>query len=317
MVKFSFKNRKYGFSMLEATITMLMVAVFTAAATNVFTRKHQKVAHTTSHGSFECYYDGEGQLCQRMAQEGIFQEPTCGLAECTFKPLKASEYYVVNAIGGGGGGNTSGLGGSAGEYRTFFIPSISKELHILPGKGGLAGSDPTDGEDTIIENKDGESLLIAFGGKGGYLNQSAYKNTIEAEDIYDCSLYFTDGSTALEYCGGNTPYCNINTSSIYIYYCYSSTSRSLPTTSSYLKFDSDGQLYYQNSTMSSRGVLAYLYARDDVLNFNTSTNEHPSKLDEYLEAVEMDDANVWRMGIGGRGSSGAQNGTPGAVLIVW
>lgn len=303
--------------MLEATITMLMVAVFTAAATNVFTRKHQKVAHTTSHGSFECYYDGEGQLCQRMAQEGIFQEPTCGLAECTFKPLKASEYYVVNAIGGGGGGNTSGLGGSAGEYRTFFIPSISKELHILPGKGGLAGSDPTDGEDTIIENKDGESLLIAFGGKGGYLNQSAYKNTIEAEDIYDCSLYFTDGSTALEYCGGNTPYCNINTSSLYIYYCYSSTSPSLPTTSSYLKFDSDGQLYYQNSTMSSRGVLAYLYARDDVLNFNTSTNEHPSKLDEYLEAVEMDDANVWRMGIGGRGSSGAQNGTPGAVLIVW
>lgn len=317
MVKFSFKNRKYGFSMLEATITMLMVAVFTAAATNVFTRKHQKVAHTTSHGSFECYYDGEGQLCQRMAQEGIFQEPTCGLAECTFKPLKASEYYVVNAIGGGGGGNTSGLGGSAGEYRTFFIPSISKELHILPGKGGLAGSDPTDGEDTIIENKDGESLLIAFGGKGGYLNQSAYKNTIEAEDIYDCSLYFTDGSTALEYCGGNTPYCNINTSSLYIYYCYSSTSPSLPTTSSYLKFDSDGQLYYQNSTMRSRGVLAYLYARDDVLNFNTSTNEHPSKLDEYLEAVEMDDANVWRMGIGGRGSSGAQNGTPGAVLIVW
>lgn len=311
------KKHRYGFSMLEATVTMLMVAVFTAAATNIFTRKHQKVAHTTSHGSFECYYDVAGQLCQRLAQEGIFQEPTCGLTECTFKPLKASEYYVVNAIGGGGGGRSSGLGGSAGEYRTFFIPSITKELRIIPGRGGTAGEAPTDGGDTIIENTDGESLMIAYGGKGGYLNQSDYKNTIKAEDIYDCSLYFTDGSTALESCGGNMPYCNINTSSLYIYYCYSSTSPSLPTTSSYLKFDSDGQLYYQNSTMSSKGVLAYLYVRDDVLNFNTSTSEHPSKLDEYLEAVEMDDANVWGMGIGGQGSSDPQNGTSGAVLIVW
>ena len=69
--------------------------------------------------------------------------------------------------------------------------------------------------------------------------------------------------------------------------------------------------------MSSKGVLAYLYVRDDVLNFNTSTSEHPSKLDEYLEAVEMDDANVWGMGIGGQGSSDPQNGTSGAVLIVW
>lgn len=317
MVKHSAK-RKYGFSMLEAAVTMLMVAVFTAAATNVFTRKHQKVAHTTSHGSFECYYNEAGQICQRMSQEGIYQEPSCELPECTFKPLKASEYYVVNAIGGGGGGNTAGLGGSAGEYRTFFIPSISKELRIIPGKGGTAGSTPADGEATVIENTDGESLLIAYGGKGGYVNESTYKSTIKAEDIYACSLYFGDGSTALESCASRdkTPYCQINTQSVYAEYCVDRDTISLPS-SSYLYFDTDNQLYAQNSYMRNRNVKMYLYVRDEVLNFNTTRNEAPSKLDEYLDAAELDDANVWRMGIGGSGSPNAQDGTPGAVLIVW
>lgn len=305
--------------MLEAAITMFMVAVFTAAASNIFTQKHQKVAHTTSHGSFECYYNAEGQICQRMAQEGIYQSPSCGLAECTFKPLKASEYYVVNAIGGGGGGNTAGLGGTSGEYRTFFIPSISKELKIVPGLGGLSGSTPSSGQDTIITNTDGESLLIAFGGKAGYQNVDSYKYTIEATDIYACSLYFDNGSTALEYCATNNrvPYCQVNTSSIYVEYCYSNTSQSFPTTTSYLKFDLDKQLYYQSSTMSSRGVKAYLYVKDAVKNFNNSQNADTSKLDEYLDAAELNDANVWRMGIGGKGGHGAENGTPGAVLIVW
>lgn len=311
-------KNKVAFSMLEACITMFMVAVFTAAASNIFTQKHQKVAHTTSHGSFECYYNTEGQICQRMAQEGIYQAPTCGLAECTFKPLKASEYYVVNAIGGGGGGNTAGLGGSAGEYRTFFIPSISKELKIIPGQGGLAGSSPAAGQDTIIRNTDGESLLIAYGGKAGYLNESSYKNTIQAEDIYACSLYFGDGSTALEYCATNNrnPYCQVNTSSVYAEYCIDRDTINLPS-SSYLYFDTEGQLYAANSYMSNRNVRMYLYVRDEVKNFNNTTGEAPSKLDEYLDAAELNDANVWRMGIGGKGGHGAENGTPGAVLIVW
>ena len=69
--------------------------------------------------------------------------------------------------------------------------------------------------------------------------------------------------------------------------------------------------------MRNRDVKMYLYVRDEVLNFNTTRNEAPSKLDEYLDAAELDDANVWRMGIGGSGSPNAQDGTPGAVLIVW
>lgn len=313
------EDKKLGFSMLEATMTMLMVAIFTAAATNIFTQKHQKVAHTTSHGSFECYYNESGQLCQRMSQEGIFQEPSCGVAECTFKPLKAAEYYVVNAIGGGGGGYNSGLGGSAGEYRTFFLSSISKELKVLPGLGGTTGTPPTSGQDTLITNKDGESLLIAFGGKAGYYTKSSYIEKLRAGDIYTCGLYFGEGSTALEYCASNdrTPYCVINTSSIYVDYCYSTASQSLPT-SSYIYFD-EGQLYYQSYSMaySYNNVRMYLYVKDEVLNFNETANEAPSKLDEYLEAVEMEDANVWRAGIGGSGGSNSENGTAGAVLIVW
>ena len=320
MVKIS-QHKKIAFSMLEACITMFMVAVFTAAATNIFTQKHQKVAHTTSHGAFECYYNEEGALCQRSASEGIYQNPTCGIVECSFRPSRAAEYFVVNAIGGGGGGNTAGLGGTSGEYRTFFIPSIAKELRIVPGVAGLAGSSPTAGSNTEVRNTDGEILLIAYGGKAGFVNTTSYINTIKAEEIFSCSLYFEDGSTALETCAekGTNPSCSVGTSSITANYCRAITSRSLPTNSD-LFFDLDDNLYFADSSMrtTANGVKMYLYVRDEVLNFNDTVNEDPSKLNEYLDAAQLgDDIDVRDAGTGGRGGASAENGKSGAVLIVW
>ena len=69
---------------------------------------------------------------------------------------------------------------------------------------------------------------------------------------------------------------------------------------------------------AANGVKMYLYVRDEVLNFNDTVNEDPSKLNEYLDAAQLgDDIDVRDAGTGGRGGASAENGKSGAVLIVW
>lgn len=323
------KFRKYGFSMLEATITMLLVAIFTAAATNIFTQKHTKVALYVSHGSFECYRNPDGQICQRSGIEGIYQNEVCGLSECSFKPSKTAEYYVVNAIGGGGGGYPDGYNGRNGSYRTFFVTSISKELKITPGEGGIAGtvdnapsSDSRTlrrGKNTIITDTDANPLMLAEGGSGGVKDKYSL-NQLKGTDIGSCALFFEDGgATALSNYPDCSPQCTISSASIRASYCIDNDTLSLPS-NSHLFYDEDSnEIYFQHTNyMARRYVRMYLYLKDSSVDMFTPNTEYGnSKMDEYLDAAELTEAKVRGSGIGGRGGASAEDGSAGAVLIVW
>lgn len=76
-----------------------------------------------------------------------------------------------------------GMGGQAGEYKTFFAREIDPDTIILPGKGGQAGAMS---DDTTSYGSDGEASqmgnMIADGGAGGVGNRSTGKLRLPTKD---------------------------------------------------------------------------------------------------------------------------------------
>ena len=202
-------NKKYGFSLFEAVVVMGIVAIFVAAATNVFTKKHKQVQEKTPHGRFECYYSGD-QLVQQLFTENMSQQKQNVSDHCTFKPVKNAPYYVVNLVGGGGAGSSSQYGGGAGEYRSFFVTTIEKELQITPGKAGTSSGDS--GEESVAYNitnaGEKEDLATVAGGQYGF-----NINTLSGNNVSDCSVNNTG------YVCNKDPVCIHYGNYIFVGYC--------------------------------------------------------------------------------------------------
>ena len=197
MVKY---NKKTGFTLAEALISMLIVAIIIGVSMKVFTKKHVKPVYNASHGYYVCYRsfpqdganDSEGNpagtvYSKKGAADPVRQEGD----SCTFTPVKSANYYVVYAVGGGGGGGTE-RGGAPGEFKTLFLTNIADSVTITPGSGGAANSN---GTETKIEknNADHDEVLVAEGGLSSASTRIT-RNIIKKCEAYPSVNFFDEGA---------------------------------------------------------------------------------------------------------------------------
>lgn len=343
-------KNKYGFSLFEVVVTMAIIAIFIAAASNVFTQKFKKKVALPAHGRFECYYNNAGQLTQRLISENVVVQdfhPTgeavledgeevdpdnppepVPLDYCTFEPVKAASYLVINAVGGGGAGGrySSSYGGSSGSYRSVFLTTTTHKLRVYPGRGAVyngTDSSPKGGTTYITdEDSDNREVLRLAGGRSNSGGDLLYKSCEFVYSLYRCR---------------RDPYCELDevNKQARIGYCSAnsdSTSAESTTTISYSTLRS--QYTYNTNADLSNGVITYAYKTSNgqsgilagnVVIFNLALEvegnftkvEQPSGFSTYLDALEVEDgvaAVSPRPGVGG----GIQtSGGTGAVVIAW
>ena len=102
------KRCKLGFSMAEALVTMLVVALLVAASVPVFTKKHRTIDANTQHGKWACKYIN-GELHSARAENIDDDLPTDNKEwqkDCVFPGTgKNVKYLYVEVYGAGGGGS--------------------------------------------------------------------------------------------------------------------------------------------------------------------------------------------------------------------
>ena len=91
-------NKKRGFSLIEALMSMLVISVFFLAATKIITQKPPKEVEIIPHGYFECYYKG-GALYTHT-KKGASEVPEARSANCNFQPPTGLNFINVHYISG-------------------------------------------------------------------------------------------------------------------------------------------------------------------------------------------------------------------------
>ncbi len=177
-------NKKSGFTIAEALISMLILSVFIGLSMKIFTKKHTKPVYNASHGTYVCYRDADGNLHSKFGA----QENSVSGDHCVFRPAKTATYYVLSAVGGGGGGNST-KGGSAGQFETMFLTNIADDLKIYPG---AAGQPYYKGSDTVVKNNSDEVLLSVKGGLEGTDNPLIKKEYVRSCQVVPLAKILDD-----------------------------------------------------------------------------------------------------------------------------
>ena len=138
------RKNKLAFSLFEVLVTAGIVAIFIAACSNVFTKRHVKQVAIPDHGRYECYFkkvSGTQKLYSNVCNESGSCSETAEVEAngCEFNAPKSANYLSINAIGGGGAGSTA-HGGTAGEYITAFLSNTRHPLALKPAKPGSRSS---------------------------------------------------------------------------------------------------------------------------------------------------------------------------------
>ena len=152
------KNCKFAFSMAEALVTMLVVALLVAASIPVFTKKHRSIDKNTQHGKWACKYIN-GELHSARAED-IDDElpPDSEWAKgCVFPGTgKNVKYLYVEVYGAGGGGSPAEV-----------TPWVARNFHYDWGE-----QLPREGDYEVF-------MEAAAGGKGG---NWSFSNSIYTPD---------------------------------------------------------------------------------------------------------------------------------------
>ena len=101
--------KKRAFSMAEALVTMLVVALLVAASIPVFTKKHRTIDNNVEHGKWACKYIN-GELHSAMAKDidSPLPEDKDWSKGCVFKGIgNTVKYMYVEVYGGGGGASVA------------------------------------------------------------------------------------------------------------------------------------------------------------------------------------------------------------------
>ncbi len=323
------KKNKYGFSLFEVVVTMSIIAIFIAAASNVFTQKYKRKVALPAHGRFECYYDNTGTLTQRyMSENVVVNDFHPGTEYCTFEPKKAAAYLVINAVGGGGAGGVN-YGGSAGEYQSVFLTTTTHNLKVYPGKGAEYNPDTNlvladYGGDTYITDDDSNNreVIRMKGGRSQSGDQLlvdacrfAYsKYTCRREPF--CRIYTDTKQIEANYCS-----CDGDSLS-----CEGKETLSFSTVlSSYNSMDKAeltemiltySKTYDTGQYLAPRGI-TYTLAIEVSGNFTGV--QQTSKFQEYIDALDLaEEEGVGSMDpTAGSGGGRQQSGGHGAVVIAW
>lgn len=329
---------KYGFSLFEVVVTMSIIAIFIAAASNIFTQKFKRKLALPIHGRFECYYDDDGDLHEKQVSEKtvIKDEKVSADANgryyCSYDPVKAAAYLVINGVGGGGAG-ASNYGGSAGDYKSIFLPTTTHKLRIVPGKGATnATGDSVDknfGDATLVYDVDSAPAGSSFGRiviniPGG---RSAFDNPNDAF-VRSCRISYT-GFTCLR-----EPYCSVDntTRRISVGYCEANgddikneKQESLTYTDlingAQSGFDMTTQvLSYSKLTTEEAGYInvdEVIYTIAVQFEGNFTEASQLSGFESYLNALELEDGVAALARIPGSGGAKQSSGGDGAVVIAW
>ncbi len=250
MVRFS-KKIKFAYSLLEASIVLIMVSVIISLSTNVIVSKIKSKTNTRPHGRFECYYVGND-----LMQHSVINDRDFGVQKssnkdfCLFKPNQYVRYLVANVVGAGAPA-VSNMGGTAGQFESKFFSSPAYNYFLYPGKPVSSSKALTDAQiksmksyirTSIISGKSEFYPVIASGGtnSNGISNISPDKlqscNVVMTNSQYDCNIAPSctivdngyQGSSSLRdtlkcYPLNNTE-CTIEDKKIIVGYCSSKTS---------------------------------------------------------------------------------------------
>ena len=106
---FKLRETKWGFSLIEMMLLLLILSLMTAASVPILSRKHKKAPAKAFHGRYACFWNGNQLWQQQYSGENIiFNE---AVSQCKFEAPKKANYFYIQIIGGGGGG------GAAGYYK--------------------------------------------------------------------------------------------------------------------------------------------------------------------------------------------------------
>ncbi len=206
---------KYGYSLVEACVVMIIVAIFVAVMANSISHKPKAKVASEAHGRFECYYEGD-TLYQQMFTEGsstgrVKAVDAGGTAtSCAFVPPYYAKYMIIDAVGGGAGGSSNG-GASEGQFVSTFYASIQSKYMATPGKGGALESD---GGKSVVTSEDGVELIAANGGK----STASLENTT-VNDILSCNI--TEYAQSEDFDCHIYPTCEVKNGKIVVNYCRS------------------------------------------------------------------------------------------------
>lgn len=307
------KNNKLAFTLFETLVVMAIVAIFVTACANVFTKKRTRIAEKTPHGRFECYYSGSA-LKQQYFVENL-SKPIETVSVCKFKPIKNAPYYIVNLVGGGGAGSSSssGKGGGAGEYRSFFVTHIEKELQITPGRGSTSSSIP--GNDSIVnsvESTGTKTIASVSGGSYGF-----NKSTMNGESVSSCDIL------EAKYVCSREPVCHAYKEYVQVSYCKEDDMAGENEATAFLT--ENLQFTDINSSTVINGDTVTYIKKDNSSNTiykfaltvkaNMTTGADISQFNTYLKAIGVTSGII--TAAPGNGGAQGQSGNHGGAVIIW
>lgn len=298
MVRNILNKRISGFSMLEASVVMLIVGIFVALCANAYTKRHITYQESDGHGRYECYRNG-GNIVQRYVENNSPRE--IAGTTCVFRPPRYAKYFLINVSGGG-------TAASAGKFDSLFFTSFADPITITPGAAG--------GSTTLKVNE--RTIHSTSGGGGEVVVTSA-----TAETVNSCEL-----SEETESCGSTTS-CTQDGSNILVNYCFDDVTlytQTIPLADikKYRQSSSGDTLIYKDlSSYTDRGYTAEDAAKllktcsgdsclpvkyKMTLKFQMQ-NAQDSQMESYLSALGITD--------GIADAHPGAKGQGGAVLILW
>lgn len=292
------KDKQFsGFSLLEASVTMLIVAVFVALCSNAFTKRHITYQESDGHGRYECYRNSSG-IVQRYVENN--SPRNVAGTTCVFRPPRYAKYLLINASGGG---SASG----AGTFISTFYTSIDAPLTITPGAAG--------GATTI--SKGGTTIVSAAGGGGEMVEIST-----AASNVKSCTFQ----STLFNGCG-TTANCTQAGSNLSVTFCRSNDAGDSKNLQIPIADVKKYKQSYSGSSLVYADISDYVghnIAAEDAVKMATSgtfnsyftvnvefetTNSTESQMENYLSALGIED--------GIAAARPGAPGQPGGVVILW
>ena len=133
----SIKNKKFGFTLAEALMALLVISLITIASIPVITKK-KRLVETTPHGKWMCTRNASGQHIVYGSEANPSGWVVSG-DKCQFLVPRGARGFVVSAIGGGGGGGGSSVETEVFSDQNYQVTKAGKYKFFVVGGGGQGG----------------------------------------------------------------------------------------------------------------------------------------------------------------------------------